>query len=86
MEIIDMYIRYVDNESENKILQFKLHSILQGGTIFKQRLAELSVASFEPPDTGMDNDFEKKNSKDGQGRFQKNWKKLKSYKKRVYLP
>ena len=27
--------------------------------IFTQRLTELSVASFEPPDTRMDNDFEK---------------------------
>ena len=49
--------------------------------IFTQRLTELSVASFEPPDTRMDNDFVKKISRTAKEGFEKIEKKLSHAKK-----
>ena len=45
--------------------------------IFTQRLTELSVASFEPPDTRMGNDFEKKIPRTAKEGFKKLKKKIK---------
>ena len=54
--------------------------------IFTQRLTELSVASFEPPDTRMDNDFEKKIPRTAKEGFKKIEKNLSHTKKEYTCP
>ena len=54
--------------------------------IFTQRLTELSVASFEPPDTRMGNDFEKKIPRTAKEGFKKIEKNLSHAKKEYTCP